>query len=70
MNSSYDLWIIELIKFEKEGTIFLIKSDKKGKYIAFHSKYANESEVVFPPLTKFKVLIDIEEILLFEGNLI
>ena len=55
--SCTSLWplAIELINFEKEGTVFLFKSIKKGKHIASHSKNPNECEVVFPPLTKFKV---------------
>ena len=55
--SCTSLWAIaiESINFEKEGTVFLIKSSKKGKHIASHSKNPNECEVVFPPSTKFKV---------------
>jgi hypothetical protein len=55
--SCTSLWpvAIESINFEKEGTIFLIKSVKYGKHIASYSKNPNECEVVFPPLTKFIV---------------
>ena len=55
--SCTSLWpvAIESINFEKEGTIFLIKSVRYGKHIASYSKNPNECEVVFPPLTKFIV---------------
>lgn len=55
--SCTSLWPVALegVDFSKSGTVFIIKSEKKGKCISSHSNYPNESEVVFAPQTKFIV---------------
>ncbi|OHT10611.1 hypothetical protein TRFO_20016 [Tritrichomonas foetus] len=55
--SATSLWpmAIESINFEKGGTVFIIKSEKKGKLISIHSSFSFESEVLFTPNTKFVV---------------
>jgi hypothetical protein len=52
--SGTSLWpiAVESLNFEKEGTVFIIKS-RNGKLISTHSNFGFESEVVFVPGTKF-----------------
>ena len=55
--SASSLWPIALesINFQKSGTVFIIKSENKGKLISSHSSFSFESEVLFLPTTKFVV---------------
>lgn len=55
--SATSLWpvALESINFEKEGTVFIIKSFSKGKLISSHSNFPFESEVLFTPGTRFTV---------------
>jgi ankyrin repeat protein len=55
--SATSLWpiAVESLNFEKEGTVFIIKSSNAGRMIATHSRFPFESEVLFPAETKFVV---------------
>jgi hypothetical protein len=54
--SATSLWpiAVEALNFEKEGTVFIIKS-KTGRLISSHSAFPFESEVLFLPGTHFTV---------------